>query len=108
MYTDNATYLLSTENSRSLSCSSSCLENQVLLLLDSWTSGVLLNPAHLMINVITAYVPEADWAISPSPTFVSLLAPFGVVDTVSYSTFERSRVTTRLKSRFALALGLAA
>lgn len=69
--------------------------------------GTLLKPAQATINVATAYVPAGAPSELLHPGARLVLNPrSGVLDTVSRSHLARSRVTARLKSRLALALGL--
>lgn len=67
---------------------------------------MLFKPDHATISVATAYVP-LFWALNPPHEgAVLLLNPrSGVLDTVSRSHFDRSRMAARLKSRFALDTG---
>lgn len=102
-------YLFSTLNPRllpSLSFLPSCHHHE-LPVRTAGCGGVLLKPAHATINVATAYVPAGVPSEPLHPGARLVLNPrSGVLDTVSRSHFDRSRVTARLKSRLALALGL--
>lgn len=102
----HSSYLLTTENPSSTSLSLPSCQNQVRFRV-SCCGGMLLKGDQTTIKVATAYVPPVLPLGSLHPGTVLLLKPrSGVLDTVSRSHLDRSRITALLKSRFAVDWGV--